>query len=78
MDEWNFENWGCKYWAKTPEFLQYAARPCVCNSLPIAELRVGKGYNLLHGYTLVLKDACFFRYALRFQHSFHSGATTIW
>ena len=23
--EWNFENWGCKYWAKTPEFLQYAA-----------------------------------------------------
>lgn len=24
MDEWNFENWGCKYWAKTPEFLQYA------------------------------------------------------
>lgn len=25
MDEWNFENWGCKYWAKTPEFLQYAA-----------------------------------------------------
>ena len=25
MEEWNFENWGCKYWAKTPEFLQYAA-----------------------------------------------------
>lgn len=23
MDEWNFENWGVKYWAKTPEFLQY-------------------------------------------------------
>lgn len=22
-DEWNFENWGIKYWSKTPEFLQY-------------------------------------------------------
>lgn len=25
MDEWNFENWGIKYWSKTPEFLQYLA-----------------------------------------------------
>ena len=24
MDEWNFENWGIKYWSKTPEFLKYA------------------------------------------------------
>ena len=23
MQEWNFENWGIKYWSKTPEFLQY-------------------------------------------------------
>ena len=23
MSEWNFENWGIKYWSKTPEFLQY-------------------------------------------------------
>jgi len=23
MAEWNFENWGCKYWSKTPAFLQY-------------------------------------------------------
>lgn len=23
MDEWNFENWGVRYWSKTPEFLQY-------------------------------------------------------
>ncbi len=23
MAEWNFENWGTKYWAKTPEYLQY-------------------------------------------------------
>lgn len=22
-EEWNFENWGVKYWSKTPEFLQY-------------------------------------------------------
>lgn len=22
-EEWNFENWGIKYWSKTPEFLQY-------------------------------------------------------
>lgn len=24
MDEWNFENWGEKYWSKTPEFLKAA------------------------------------------------------
>lgn len=23
MDEWNFENWGIKYWSKTEQFLQY-------------------------------------------------------
>lgn len=23
MQEWNFENWGVKYWSKTPDFLQY-------------------------------------------------------
>ena len=23
MEEWNFENWGIKYWSKTPEFLNY-------------------------------------------------------
>ena len=23
MTEWNFENWGIKYWSKTPEFLKY-------------------------------------------------------
>jgi tRNA A-37 threonylcarbamoyl transferase component Bud32 len=21
MEQWNFENWGCKYWSKTPEFI---------------------------------------------------------
>ena len=53
MDEWNFENWGCKYWAKTPEFLQYAAEHPL--RLPIAK-GVGKGYNLFW--------FCFFRYTL--------------
>lgn len=23
MDEWNFENWGVRYWSKTKEFLDY-------------------------------------------------------
>lgn len=23
MTEWNFENWGIKYWSKTPEFIKY-------------------------------------------------------
>ncbi len=23
MEEWNFENWGIKYWSKTPEFQKY-------------------------------------------------------
>lgn len=26
MPEWNFENWGIKYWSKTPEFLAYIKR----------------------------------------------------
>ena len=26
MEEWNFENWGIKYWSKTPEFLDYLAQ----------------------------------------------------
>lgn len=25
-DEWNFENWGVKYWSKTREFLEYSER----------------------------------------------------
>ncbi len=25
MEEWNFENWGIKYWSKTTEFLQYVS-----------------------------------------------------
>lgn len=24
MEEWNFENWGVKYWSRTPEFIKYA------------------------------------------------------
>ncbi len=23
MDEWNFENWGVKYWSRTREFEEY-------------------------------------------------------
>lgn len=23
MEEWNFENWGIKYWSRTPEFMAY-------------------------------------------------------
>lgn len=23
MEQWDFENWGVKYWAKTPEFMEY-------------------------------------------------------
>ena len=26
MEEWNFENWGVKYWSKTPEFIEYLNR----------------------------------------------------
>ena len=26
MEEWNFENWGVKYWYKTPEFLEYVSK----------------------------------------------------
>lgn len=24
MEEWNFENWGIKYWSQTPDFIEYA------------------------------------------------------
>ena len=23
MKEWDFENWGIKYWSKTPDFVKY-------------------------------------------------------
>jgi hypothetical protein len=23
MEQWNFENWGIKYWSKSKEFLEY-------------------------------------------------------
>ena len=26
MEEWNFENWGVKYWSKTPEFIEYLSK----------------------------------------------------
>lgn len=26
MDEWNFENWGIKYWSRTPEFIEYLTK----------------------------------------------------
>ena len=26
MEEWNFENWGIKYWSRTPEFEEYLRR----------------------------------------------------
>ena len=32
MDEWNFENWGIKYWSKTPEFIDYMEQRQLCNS----------------------------------------------
>lgn len=28
MEEWNFENWGVKYWSRTPEFLKYIEEHC--------------------------------------------------
>ena len=28
MDEWSFENWGIKYWSKTPEFEDYLKNHC--------------------------------------------------
>ena len=27
MDEWNFENWGIRYWSRTPEFEAYLKGP---------------------------------------------------
>ena len=26
MDEWNFENWGVKYWSKTQEFMDHVKK----------------------------------------------------
>ena len=26
MEEWNFENWGIKYWSKTQDFMKYVDR----------------------------------------------------
>lgn len=30
MPEWNFENWGIKYWSKTPEFFAYLQERGLC------------------------------------------------
>ena len=27
-EQWNYENWGMKYWSKTPEFTQYVSQHC--------------------------------------------------
>jgi len=35
MNEWNFENWGAKYWSKTPEFLFYVNKDPTKEVLPI-------------------------------------------
>lgn len=32
MDEWNFENWGIKYWSKTQEFIDYTEKHSFSNS----------------------------------------------
>jgi hypothetical protein len=29
MDEWSFENWGVKYWSRTPEFEAYLKQTSV-------------------------------------------------
>ena len=26
MEQWNFENWGIKYWSKTKDFREYALK----------------------------------------------------
>ena len=33
MPEWNFENWGIRYWSQTPEFLAYAREHADLDSL---------------------------------------------
>ena len=30
MEEWNFENWGIKYWSQTKEFLEYVHKEKNC------------------------------------------------
>ena len=32
MDEWNFENWGIKYWSKTKDFIEYMKSIKLTNS----------------------------------------------
>lgn len=26
MEQWNYENWGIKYWYKTKEFIEYSTK----------------------------------------------------
>jgi len=37
MAEWNFENWGIKYWSKTPEFIKYAEEHTQKNCCKVPE-----------------------------------------
>ena len=38
MEEWNFENWGIKYWSQTKEFLEYVNKQLVILIVTIAEI----------------------------------------
>lgn len=44
MDEWNFENWGAKYWAKTKEFFEYAHTRASHENNESEEVKFLKGY----------------------------------
>lgn len=38
MEEWNFENWGIRYWSKTPEFLAYLKQRMTIRELTQEEI----------------------------------------
>jgi len=49
MDEWNFENWGIKYWSRTPEFEEYLkthAQSLVLSAGTSAGREPGKGTSV--------------------------------
>ena len=58
MEEWNFENWGVKYWSKTPEFLQYVKKN-------IHDTRKLKEKFMQKEYKLYLPDKNCYRKAKR-------------
>lgn len=55
MEEWNFENWGVKYWSKTPEFIEYLTRIIdeIQDNTPKNDKKLEKSKRMVYNQTTI-------------------------